>query len=107
MSAWIAGASAPGTLSSSLARSIILAAGLGNAPAARQSVIQHLPAVGRNRVVAVRRGNAGVVLQHGIARNAVVRLGQIPPDRGDREPMAIELAKDTVMIRAPRQNAFL
>ena len=47
------------------------------------------------------------VLQHGIERDAVVLLRQILADRGDAQAMAVELAEDAVMVRAPRQNALL
>src|SRR6185295_6556893 len=48
------------------------AGGFENLPAARQPVIHHLPAVGADRVVDLRRRDAMAVLQHGIERDAVV-----------------------------------
>src|SRR6185437_5224888 len=83
------------------------AGGFENLSPARQSMIHHLPAVLADRVVDLRRGNAVAVLQHGIERDAVVLLGQVFADRGDREAMAVEPAKHAVMIRPPWQNALL
>ena len=81
--------------------------GFENLPAARQSMVHHLPAVRADRVVDLRRGNAVAVLQHGIERDAVVLFREILADRGDAQPMAMELAEHAVMIGAPRQNALL
>src|SRR4051794_9269555 len=77
------------------------AGSLENLPAARQAMVHHLPAVRADRVVDLRCRNAVAVLQYGIERDAVVLLGQILADRGDREAMAVELAKHAVVIRAP------
>src|SRR5262245_23335032 len=81
--------------------------GFENLAAARQPMIHHLPAVLADRVIDLRRRDSVAVLQHGIERDTVVLLGQILADRGDREPMAVELAEHAVMIRAPRQDALL
>src|SRR6266702_3838323 len=83
------------------------AGGFENLPASRQPVLHHLPAILADRVVDPRRRDPVAVLQHWIERDAVVLLGQILADRRDSEPMAVELAEDAVMIRAPRQNAIL
>src|SRR5215216_3435464 len=81
--------------------------GFENLAAARQSMLHHLSAVLTERVIDLRRGDAVAVLQHGIEGDAVVLLGQILADRRDPEAMTVEPAEDAVMIRAPRQNAFL
>src|SRR4051812_39564681 len=81
--------------------------GFKNFPAARQSMVHHLPAVGADRVIDLRRRDAVAVLQHGIERDAVVLLGQVLADRGHPETMAVELAEHTVMVRTPRQNTLL
>ena len=47
------------------------------------------------------------VLQHGIERDAVMLLRQVLADRRHRKTVAVELAEDAVMIRAPRQDALL
>src|SRR5207247_8209873 len=47
------------------------------------------------------------VLQDGIERDAVVLFREILADRGDAQPMAVELAEHAMVIRAPRQNALL
>src|SRR5258705_3102529 len=81
--------------------------GFKNLPAARQSMVHHLPAVLADGVIDPRRRDSVAVLQHGIERDAVVLLGQVLADRGHRETMAVELAEHAVMIRAPLQNPLL
>src|SRR3954454_5148946 len=78
-----------------------------NLPAARQSVVHHLPAVLTERVIDLRRWDSVAVLQHGIERDAVVLLGQVLADRGHPETMAVEFAEHAVMVRTPRQNTLL
>src|SRR4051812_47484054 len=75
--------------------------------AARQTVVHHLPAVGADRIINLRRGDAVAVLQHWIERDAVMLLGQILADRRDREAVTIEFAEHAVMIGTPRQNTLL
>ncbi|UCF52213.1 MAG: hypothetical protein JSV48_23570, partial [Bradyrhizobium sp.] len=70
-------------------------------------MVHHLLAVLADRVVDLRRGNAMAVLQHRIERDAIVFLRQILADRGEAQPVAVELAEDAVMIGAPWQNALL
>src|SRR5579859_7723132 len=75
--------------------------------APRQPVLHHLPRVLANGVVDPRRRDSVAVLQHGVERDAIMLLRQILADRGDREPVAIELAEDAVMVRAPWQDTLL
>src|SRR5438046_9472557 len=70
-------------------------------------MLHHLPAVLADRVVDPRRRDPMTVLQDGIERDAVVLFREILADRGDAQPMAVELAEHAVMIGAPRQNALL
>src|SRR5207244_12154797 len=78
-----------------------------NLPAARQSMLHHLPAVLADRVVDPRRRDPMTVLQDGIDRDAFVLLREILADRGDTRPMAVEIAEHAMMIGAPRQTALL
>src|SRR6266702_7641621 len=72
----------------------------------RDAVFDHLLAVLADRVIDPRRRDAVAVLQPEIERDAVMLLRQILADGGGRNPMAVELAEDAVVVRAPRQNAF-
>src|SRR6185437_8011872 len=69
--------------------------------------LHHLPRVLADGVVDLWRGDAVAVLEHGIERDAVVLLRQVLADRGEVQPMPIELAEDAVMVLAPRQDALL